>query len=240
MPAVTTYTPREWKVLRWIKRKPVPSKLKGELSDGDEVTCIVAERGTGRWIDSTRSMEGAVRITALDQDGAVLRVLNLPDESQDPEPEEDGRSTAAHNARSDFGRAPIQSIDVPKLINNLADAMVKVAQNSAEQQSVAMREGFSAMTSVVNLALKMLVAVEERLAAVETGPAPPEQTAPTDMRDQLAQMLLTRSLGGTPADAASNGHAGNLLSSLTPEQIQQGLAFLQQLNGPAAAGENGS
>src|SRR5690349_19817456 len=199
-------SPRNVRLLRWLKRKPMPHRLVGETVDGDEVKAAVSATGPAQWADVVGVLRACVKIQALDKDDQVLRQLDL-----DPDDPELRAETETEAALSGVARgaasAPIISVDIPRLVDNIARNMREVASESARQQSGAFKEGFSAMVSVVNVCLGLLVRVEQRLAEVEDQAAQQNEdneAGGPQTREQLAQMALQRALGGNGA-APTNG-----------------------------------
>jgi len=203
-------SPRNLRLLRFLKRKPMPARLVGETLDGDEVKAAVSATGPAQWTDLVGVLRACVRVQALDKDDQVLRVLEL--DPDDPELLAETETEAAVRTVARGGAAvPIISVDIPKLVDNIARNMREVASEAARQQSGAFKEGFGAMVSVVNVCLGLLVRVENRLAEVEDQAAQQQQqeeTGGTPTREQLAQMALQRALGGGNG-APTNGGTFN-------------------------------
>lgn len=199
MPSATSA--RGWRILRFIKRKPLPAKLVGESLDGDDVTVAVTGDNGAALSDAVSALDECWTIRALDKEGNTIRKLEM--DPHDPElaaeaPEQPQSMAARSNT--------IISIDVPKLVDNIARNMREVAAASATQQSKAFSDGFAAMTSVVNLCLQMLIRVERKLADAEEHNSLPGE----DGRSQLAMLALQKALGGgaptvPPQAAPSNG-----------------------------------
>lgn len=222
-------SPRNVRLMRWLKRKPMPARLVGETVDGDEVKAAVSATGPAQWADVVGVLRSCVKVQALDKDDQVLRVLEL--DPDDPELLAETETEAAVRSIARGGAAvPIISVDIPRLVDNIARNMREVASESARQQSGAFKEGFSAMVSVVNVCLGLLVRVENRLAEVEDAQqqqdAEAEATGP-QTREQLAAMALQRAMGGNGA-APTNGGSFNpadllkLVESLKQQQPSGG------------------
>lgn len=62
----------------WLKSEPVPHTLKCELEDGEEKTVRMGT-ARSRLRDAESACKGAVRVEALDADGATLRVWESPE-----------------------------------------------------------------------------------------------------------------------------------------------------------------
>lgn len=223
-------SPRNVRLLRWLKRKPMPARLVGETVDGDEVKAAVSATGPAQWTDLVGVLRSCVKVQALDKDDQVLRVLELDPDDPELLAETETEAAARGMARG-AGAVPIISVDIPRLVDNIARNMREVASESARQQSGAFKEGFSAMVSVVNVCLGLLVRVENRLAEVEDQAAQAQQNDGDDgapqTREQLAQMALQRALGGNGA-APTNGGSFNpadllkLVQSLQQQQPNGG------------------
>jgi len=228
-------SPRNVRLLRWLKRKPMPHRLVGETVDGDEVKAAVSATGPAQWADVVGVLRACVKIQALDKDDQVLRQLDL-----DPDDPELRAETETEAALSGVARGaasvPIISVDIPRLVDNIARNMREVASESARQQSGAFKEGFSAMVSVVNVCLGLLVRVEQRLAEVEDQAAAASEeneAGGPQTREQLAQMALQRALGGNGAAPTNGGGTFNPADLLKLVQsLQQ-----QQQNGGGDAHE---
>jgi hypothetical protein len=223
-------SPRNLRLLRWLKRKPMPARLVGETVDGDEVKAAVSATGPAQWSDVVGVLRSCVKVQALDKDDQVLRQLEL--DPDDPELLAETETEAASRAvRSMAASVPIISVDIPRLVDNIARNMREVASESAKQQSGAFKEGFGAMVSVVNVCLSLLVRVESRLAEVEDAHAA-QQDEPeggTPSRDQLAQMALQRALGG-------NGAPTNGGTPFNTADVMKFVQSLQQQNQQPSGG----
>lgn len=220
-------SPRNRRLLLWLKRKPMPARLVGETLEGDEVKAAVNQTGPAQWADVVGVLRQCVKVQALDKDDQVLRVLEL--DPDDPELMAETETEAAvRSVARGAASVPIISVDIPRLVDNIARNMREVAAESAKQQSGAFKEGFGAMVSVVNVCLSLLVRVENRLAEVEDQAAQLQQQEPEgggpQTREQLAAMALQRALGG---NGAANGGA-----KFDPTQLLQMLQSLQQPGQP--------
>ena len=225
MPSATSA--RGWRILRFLKRKPLPAKLVGESLDGDEVTVAITGDNGAALSDAVSALDECWSIKALDKDGNTLRKLEL--DPQDPELAAEAPDQALSSAQRSN---TIISIDVPKLVDNIARNMREVSAAAASQQSKAFSEGFQAMTSVVNLCLQMLVRVEQRLANAEEL-ASNNLPKADDNRSQLAMLAFQKALGGgapTPPQAA--GSNGGI--HITPQMIG---SLLEQFMSSGGASE---
>lgn len=222
-------SPRDWRVLRFIRRTPVPEKLVGETEDGDTVNVAVAAEGSHRFADATAAIRNCVQIQAFDGRGNVLRSVEL-----DPEDPELKAADELELARKGTPGAPgsvsLISIDVPKLVDNIAGNMQRVAESAASQQATAFREGFQAMVSVVNLCLSLLVRTEERLQLEQEKERDDEGATPS--REQLAMLALQQAMNGAPKP--TNGAA-----TMDPAMLAQLGALFQHLQNGASSGDAG-
>lgn len=213
-------SPRNRRLLRFLKRKPMPAKLVGETDDGDEVTTVLSGTGPATYTDACGVLRDCIRVRALDEKDRELRRLEL--DPLDPELQAEAETAeAVRSITRSSSSVPIISVDLPKLVDNIARNMREVAGEAARQNANAHRAGFEAMVSVVNIALGLLVGVEQRLARAEDAlnRSLPEPTDGDDeQRKQLAMMALQKAMGG-----GANGASG-----LNPQMIMQLLQSLQQ------------
>lgn len=210
-------SPRHARLLRFFKRKPAPSRFEGETEDGDEIVCAVPDKpGHAAWVDCLSVLRLCTHIKAFDASGATLRAIDMdpndPELRQDAERESTEASERQMSAETGAGRLPVISVDIPKLVDNIARNIREVASEAATQNSIAFKEGFTALVQCVNVCLNVLVSVEERLSNAEAlanereasllaGAAP----AP-NAKDQLALMALQKAIGGgAPTNGAPSG-----------------------------------
>lgn len=223
-------SPRDWRILRWLRRKPQPVKCVGETDDGEEITCAVSlGKGSAQaqWSDAVRVLHSCTKIRAFNKEGEIIRVLEH--DPNDPEliAEEQREESSARGGRGHRGgiSVPLISVDVPKLIDNVARNMKDVSAAAAQQQATAFSAGFAAMTSVVNLCLTILMRVDSRLEQAEASAAQLVEAQPTQSpRDALVMMALQKAMGGggIPAQGVT----------LDPNTIAQIMAQFQQSQGP--------
>lgn len=230
-------SPRDWRILRFLKRAPRPAKVVGELEDGELINVAVTTKAGNaaavQWSDATAALHACVKISALDSEGAILRVLPLDPNDPELQAEAERDEQRAPRGSSKGGSVPLISVDVPKLVDNLAKNMQLVAASAASAQERAFSSGFQAMTSVVNLCLTILMRVDSRLEQAEQQAALQVVEAPgaPSARDQMMLMALQKAMGGgggaapgmtvdpaviaqimaqfqqQPEDAEPNGHA---------------------------------
>jgi len=217
-------SPRNRRLLKWLRRKPMPAKLVGETEDGDEVTTVLSGTGPATYTDACGVLRDCIRVNALDEKDRVLRRLELDPDDPELRAEVETQEALRGITRSHGGSVPIISVDLPKLVDNIARNMREVAGEAARQNANAHRAGFDAMVSVVNIALNLLVGVEQRLARAEDQLENATVTTtgePPDERSKLAMLALQKAMGG-----AANGSAG-----INPQMIAQFLQYAQQQQG---------
>jgi hypothetical protein len=203
----------------------VPAIVVGETADGEERRCVVSLTGPTVWSDVISVVRACVHLEAHDKEGQVLRALDL--ELDDPELQAENESEGTHaRAVQLAGSVPLISVDIPRLVDNLAKNMREVASEAARQQAGAFKEGFNAMTSVVNLCLGLLMRMDQRMADVEeqTAHREPQVTAPPDQRTQMAMLALQSALsggGGNGAPANGGGLDMGQLMALVQQFRQQ-------------------
>src|SRR6185369_15797114 len=107
----------------------MPARLVGETVDGDEIKAAVSAAGPSQWADVVGVLRSCVKVQALDKDDQVLRQLELdPDDPEllaETETEAAVRSIARHGGGG--ASIPIISVDIPKLVDNIARNMREVA-----------------------------------------------------------------------------------------------------------------
>lgn len=237
-------SPWDWRILRWLRRKPRPAKVVGSTDDGDDISVAIplkGEAGSTPWTDAVRVLHKCDRLVAFDAAGNVLRELERPDDDPQMQVEaERERSTRTAALPLEPGQLPLISVDIPKLVDNIAANFERVIKTTSELQSEGNKQGFDAMTSVVNLALNLLVRMDERLAAseseteslrqqvVQSAATPPEPS----QRDQLVSLAISKALGSD--GGAPNGHGGAGLNVQALTALAQSLA--QQQNGDQGNG----
>ena len=219
------HSARTVRILRWLRRKPLPAKVEGETADDDEVTCAVAGGGTTELHDVVSVVQDCVRLTALDEKGNKLRVLTL-DAERDPELRAEAEIEAAQ--QSNPNSVPIISVDVPKLVDSIARNIREAVSEATRNNSHAHRDGFQAMTAVMNIALNLLVGLEQRYATAEqmllAERQPTTATDPNDPEAQkrnMAMLALQKAMGGNGANGAGGGFDPSQLMAFW-QQMQQG------------------
>jgi len=176
--------------------------------------------GAVLWLDAVAALHPCVKITALDKDGAILRVLPL--DPNDPELEAEAQREESRAERHTRGRVsvPIISVDVPKLVDNIARNMKEASISGATHQANAFKEGFAAMTSVVNLCLTILMRVDARLEQAEASVGTVETPGQPSVRDQMVMMALQKAMGGGPVPAQGITIDPNTIAAIVA-QFQQ-------------------
>lgn len=216
---------RTVRILRWLRRKPVPVKVVGDADDESEVSCAVAGSSTTELHDVISVVRDCSELRALDKDGTELRRLKLPANDPELRAEAEAERTVAQ-----AGSVPIISVDVPKLVDSIARNIREAVSEATRNNSNAHRGGFEAMVAVMNIALNLLVGIEQRYANAEQALAQRNAGTPeeeTDPKRKLAMAALERAMGG-----ASNGSGGMDLGKL--------MEFMQQAQSAQPGDENGS
>lgn len=218
-------SPRNQRLLKWLRRKPQPVTVVGETVDGEEHRCTVSLTGPTQWSDVLSVVRPCVHFKALDKEGNTLRALDL--DTDDPELRAENELEAAQRATP--GSVPIISVDIPRLVDNLARNIREASSEAARQQAGAFRDGFNAMTNVVNLCLNMLQRVDARMqdqeeeiaARLAAAQQQPTDATPGDQRQQLAMMALQRALAGGGNGAPTNGNGGGMNMGALMQLMQQ-------------------
>lgn len=220
-------SPRNQRLLKWLRRKPVPHVIVGETADGEEHKAVVSLTGPTIWSDVLSVVRACVHLEARDKEGNTLRALDI--DADDPELRaEDEAEAAERGARAVPGSVPIISVDIPRLVDNIARNIREASNEAARAQAGAFRDGFSAMTNVVNLCLNLLTRVDDRLAEQEERARAEHEQAnvpttaePVDERSKLAMLALKSAMGG--GNGAPNGGGMNMQQILQlVQQFQQG------------------
>jgi hypothetical protein len=211
-------------LLKWLRRKPVPHTIVGETVDGEEHKAVVSLTGPTIWSDVLSVVRACVHLEARDKDGNTLRALDI--DADDPELRaEDELEHAVTRAGAVPGSVPIISVDIPRLVDNIARNIREASNEAARAQAGAFRDGFSAMTNVVNLCLNLLTRVDDRLADAEAAERDranvPATAEPVDERKQLAMMALQKAMGGGNGAPSGGGMSMQQILQLV-QQYQQG------------------
>jgi hypothetical protein len=231
---------RSVRLLRWLRREPLPAKVVGETDDGDETSVVVSGRSTKQLHDVVSVVRSCNELKALDKDGNELRRLTL--DPNDPELRAESEAAGLVKVLGAQGvvggSVPIISVDVPKLVDNIARNMREVASETARQSAHAHRGGFDAMISVVNIALNLLVGVESRLNALQDQQTRNQQQGadpndPAAQRQNLAMLALQKAVGGN--NGASNGSSGGGGGGFDPMKLMQ---FMQSLKDAPSQGDD--
>lgn len=222
-------------ILRWLRRKPLPAKVIGLSADEDEVSCVVAGSTTPELHDVVSVVRHCVELTALDDKGNKLRVLTL--DASDPEIRAEREVAAA--VSSGQGSVPIISVDVPKLVDSIARNIREAVSEATRNNSNAHRGGFEAMVAVMNIALNLLVGIEQRYANAEEALAARLQQQQAggdgdedDPKRKLAMAALQQAMAG---NGGANGGGG-----MDPIKLMQFMKSMQNGGGDAPGDANGS
>jgi hypothetical protein len=220
----SAHTPRGHKILRFVRRKPIPHKIVGETLAGEEVKVVVSGDSAAGLADTVEAVNDCTSLKAVDREGNLIRKLELgPNEELEDDEQE---------ATSKQRPGTVISIDVCRLVDNIAKNFREVATASANQQASAFKEGFAAMTSVVNLCLTMLLRADTRLEEVEEK-ALVNAEGKESPKDALVRMAMQRAMGGHPGAVPPNGGNGAGMP-VPPEMIR---AIMSQLTTPSEGDE---
>lgn len=216
-------SPRNRRILAWLRRKPELAKVVGNSDEDDEVSCTVAGPTTQELHDVISVVRECVELRGFDAKGNELRRLKLDPNDSELLVE---REVAAAVATSTQNSVPIISVDVPKLVDSIARNIREAVSEATRNNSNAHRGGFEAMVAVMNIALNLLVGIEARYAQaaelLEQRNAAPTGSDPNDpdaQKRQMAMMAFQKVMGG-------NGAAGNGAGGFDPTKL---MAFLQQM-----------
>lgn len=233
-------SPKGMRLLKWLRRKPQPFKVVGETDDGEEITCALGTGKTMRpWTDAVRVLIECTKVTALNEAGDTIRVMEF-DEETDPTLIAENERAESRGGAPLAGSVPLISLDVPKLVDNIARNIREAVAETAGQQTRAYDAGFKAMVSVVNLALGLLVRLDQRLEVVQESADAASHSQqlppPGDNRDQLVLMALQKAMGGQQQEGASGGGGLNI----SPEHMSALAELYRQMSGGGnAASTNG-
>lgn len=247
--------PRHRKIINWLRRTPLPAKLRAENDDGDEKTVNAWIDGRCKWTDVANAVVDCVLIVALDEHGSVIREMKLPPVDEDPDTQARAHLEEQHSAAAAAatlpGREPLISIDVPALVRSIADAMKDVAKTAAQQNADAHAAGFTAMTNVVTLCVNMLQRVDQRLEEREERALEIEDernalltqnaegAEQPNARDVMLQAALQQALGG--GQPAAEGSESNGNGNVDPAVLGRLVDLFNQYGGKkSAAADEGS
>jgi len=197
-------------ILRWLRRKPALARVVGDADDEGEVTCIVAGTSTPELHDVVSVVRDCTELRGFDEKGNELRRLKL--DANDPEIRAEREVAAAVSSGGNVqGSVPIISVDVPKLVDSIARNIREAVSEATRNNSNAHRGGFEAMVSVMNIALNLLVGIEQRYANAEEALALRLQQQQAgggeddDPKRKLAMAALQQAMGGANGAAGANG-----------------------------------
>jgi hypothetical protein len=200
---------RNVRILRWLRRSPPLAKVVGNTDEDDEVICVVAGTKTQELHDVISVVRDCVDLRGLDDKGNELRRLKL--DANDPELRAE-REVAAAVSTSSQNSVPIISVDVPKLVDSIARNIREAVSEATRNNSSAHRGGFDAMVAVMNIALNLLVGIEQRYANAEQALAERAAQAGAgaggddqDPKRKLAMAALERAMSGSNGGGGSGG-----------------------------------
>jgi hypothetical protein len=225
---------RNLRILRWLRRKPELVKVVGDAEDEAEVSCAVAGSSTQELHDVISVVRDCVELRGFDAKGNELRRLKL--DANDPELRAEREVAAAVSNSSSQNSVPIISVDVPKLVDSIARNIREAVSEATRNNSNAHRGGFDAMVQVMNIALNLLVGIEQRYANAEqmlierqqqqqAGSGDPND--PDAQKRQMAMLAFQKVMGGNGANGAG----------FDPAKL---MAFMQQMQQGGGGEENAS
>lgn len=202
---------RSVRLLRWLRREPLPAKVVGETDDGDETTCVVSGNTTKKLHDVISVVKHCTELRAYDKDGNQLRALTL--DPSDPELRAESEAAGLVKSLGGNGSVPIISVDLPKLVDNIARNIREASSEASRQSANAHRGGYEAMISVVQVAMNLLVGVESRLNRMQEQMErqerqQPDQNDPASQRQSMAMLALQKAMGGGNNGSSNGGSVG--------------------------------
>lgn len=218
---------RNLRILRWLRRSPPLAKVIGNTDEDDEVTCVVAGSKTQELHDVISVVRECTSLRGVDDKGNELRRLNLP--ADDPELRAE-REVAAAVSSGTHNSVPIISVDVPKLVDSIARNIREAVSEATRNNSSAHRGGFDAMVAVMNIALNLLVGIEQRYANAEQALAQRAADAAAggagddDPKRKLAMAAFERAMGGGGGNNGSGGMDPIKLMAFMKEMQNAGVA----------------
>jgi hypothetical protein len=221
-------TPRSVKVRTWLRRSPLPVKIRGETPDGEE---RVVKMGSGRnkLRDAEKALAECIKLTAIDEDGEITRDLSLH-EYFEFEPEERPPAATANSKLESRDLRNLLGEILPQTIERIAESIVKAASEGAKQNADHWQSAFAALADIVKTQgevthqqQRLLTDLQMRFHGLVT--SLPEGTTP-DPTDQMAMKVLAGALG---QQNGHNGGGGGM--QLTPEMVTQFMAFVKQAQG---------
>lgn len=227
------------RIKRWLARAPTPVLVVAELADGSDKR-IKITTGRYKWADAVRAVGDAVKITALDADGAELRVLEL-DELDDEPAAAAEQPRAADERRTELGefRAMLAQ-EIPALVRSISTAIVDASRTAAEQSSAGYQGAFSALLGVVQTqgalarsSISDQVDLLRELQQARTAAAP-AGAAEGDPNDALFAMLLQQQAAGGMPNGNGNGHGAHPLAFLKDVDPQILQALIARFTNPGA------
>lgn len=168
----------------WLRRPPHPAKL---LCDDE--TEVAMGSGKRRWSEAEQAILALQpqRVSALDESGAILRVMVL-----DP-------ALRGHiEERTDHGRTVTEDADVESLpateLVQLGQLLVRSADSAAERHADAYKYAFDKMAQIVELAFTRLGALEQAWQEAMAEKAEmAEGAGDSDLSRAIETMVATRS-----------------------------------------------
>jgi len=228
--AEKTATAREKRIRRWLARKPEPKVCL--ISDAeDKQRKIKITAGRYRWDDAVRACEGAVRMTAIDADGAELRTLDIEAADDSEQPERDERDDQEEDRTHDIDVfRSLLAKEIPALVDRIAMRLEAASKTAYEAGARSSKDAFESLVGVVKAQGAVASgAVKDNALLVrqlrEALLSQPVTEAPSDGLEGIMQMLLGQAGGGVPGLPAPNGGItipAELVSQLLHRFMPQG------------------
>jgi hypothetical protein len=217
-------SPRDWRTVRWLRKKPVPAYVIGIDDEGEEIRVELVGKVGERphWADAARALHQCEKLTAHNAGGGILRVMEHDDE-HDPELRAEAQREESRATSSAPVGSPLLAIDVPRLVKEIADSMKDVANSTAEHQANAHAEAFKQMGNVLTIALNLLARLDAELDA--RTPAPAAEASQDDLAGQVMKALAARGNGN--GGAAPGLDLAGILQSVSPDDVREFLALLK-------------
>jgi hypothetical protein len=193
----------------FLKLQPQPTLLACEYADDDrEPRKIRVGEARTKFRDAERACAGAVRVEALDDEGALLRIWEADDAPQ----QEAAQAVKAHAAA-----APTAN-NTEQMLTTIARLLVEAADSAATRQTEVLGIAFQQQAALTELMSNRLAQLEgvwqqslmqraEDLAEDEANA--PEPSSGSDPNAQMITTLLQGAVMQQMAAAGGNGKTGS-------------------------------
>ena len=182
---------------------------------------------------SDETSESQSEWTAREYLGYFARIRGMSDVESEVE-----------RSASQQGSVPIISVDVPKLVDSIARNIREAVSEATRNNSHAQRAGFDAMVAVMNIALNLLVGIEQRYAnaaqLLEQRTALPAGDDPNDPNSQRMKMGMAALQAAMGGGNGSNGGGGG--GGFDPTKLMEFMTAMKnaQPSGPTGGDDNAS